>query len=188
MKQLEEKIVKSNDIYKGRLLEVKREDVVLADGTPTSREVVYHPGAVAMVPLKEDDTLVLVRQFRLPTGKALLEIPAGTLEAGEEPEACAQRELAEEVGFWAGRLTHLASIYLAPGYSSELIHLFAAEELQPNKREADGDERLEIVEVSLAQALEMIYKKELKDAKTVTGIILTARDRQRRLTARADGR
>jgi ADP-ribose pyrophosphatase len=179
MKELEEKIVTSNEVFNGRLLRVKVEEVMLPDGKRARREVVYHTGAIAVVPFKGDGNVVLVRQFRLPTRKALLEIPAGVLGEGETPEACAQRELAEEIGMRpaTGGLERLCSIHLAPGYSSELIHLFTARNLEPACAQADEDERLEQVEIPVGEALEMINRGEIEDAKTIVALLLATRER-----------
>ncbi|NIM05934.1 MAG: NUDIX domain-containing protein [Armatimonadetes bacterium] len=172
MKELCERIIASNEVFSGRLLRVRVEEVALPDGERAQREVVYHPGAIAVVPLLESGDVVMVRQFRLPTGKALLEIPAGVLEEGEAPEECVERELSEEIGMRPGRLDRLCSIYLAPGYSSEVIHLFLAGDLQPAWAPKDEDERLERVEVSVSEALRMIERGEIQDAKTIVGLLL----------------
>jgi ADP-ribose pyrophosphatase len=172
---LHEEIVSTEEIFSGKLLTVKREEVLLPDGTRSRREVVYHPGAVTMVPLTERGTVILVRQFRLPAGKALLEIPAGVLQANESPADCAKRELAEEINMEAGNLEQLTSFYLAPGYSSELIHLFLARDLRPTSGRPDFDERLEKVELPFGEALALIDKKEIQDGKTIAGLLLAQR-------------
>jgi len=172
MGELQEKIIASREVFKGRLLKVKVEEVVLADGGRARREVVYHPGAVAIVPLTDTGKVVLVRQFRLPARKALLEIPAGTLDENEAPEKCALRELAEEIGMQPESLELLCSMYLAPGYSSELIHLFLGRNLKAASAAANHDERLEKVEIPLSEALEMIETGEIQDAKTIVGLLL----------------
>jgi len=179
MRKFEEQIVASEEVFSGRLFRVKVEEVVLADGARARREVVYHPGAVAIVALTESGNVILVRQFRLPAGKALLEIPAGVMRENEAPEECARRELAEETGTSPSHLVRLCSIYLAPGYSSELIHLFLARGLRPAWAEADEDERLERVEVPLSQALEMIDRGEIQDGKTIAGLYLVVSRQER---------
>lgn len=180
MVNLKERIETSHIVFEGRLLTVKVENVTLEDGVSATREVVYHPGAVAIVPLTENSGVVLVRQYRLATGQTLLEIPAGVLHTGETPEACARRELAEEIGMAPGRLDHLASFYLAPGYSSEIIHLFEARDLQPQWAQADDDERLDVVEIPFDKALQAIDRGEMTDAKTIAGLLMTARRRNER--------
>jgi len=146
--------------------------VQLPSGRVSTREVVVHPGAVAIVPLREDERVVLVRQYRHAVGKILMEIPAGTMHPQETPEECAQRELREEVWCSAGRLEKLASFYLAPGYSTELLHLFLATDLTPAKGEQDEDELLEITTLPLTDALAAIERGDIQDAKTIVGLLL----------------
>jgi nudix-type nucleoside diphosphatase (YffH/AdpP family) len=175
MDSLQEEITASKAVFQGNLLQVKVEEVLLPDGTRSRREVVYHPGAVAIVPLTAQGEVILVRQFRLPAGKALLEIPAGVLKAQESAEVCAARELAEEIGKGAGKWRKLAACYLAPGYSSEIIHLFLAEELSDAPGTADFDERLEVVVLPFAEALARIDRGEINDGKTIAGLLLANR-------------
>jgi len=173
--KLEEKVLSSNYIHKGRVVNLRVDEVELADGRRSTREVVEHRGAVAIVPLLPDGRVLMVRQFRLPAGRELLEIPAGTLDPGEEPAACAARELREETGYAAARLTPLFCSFLAPGYSSELLHTYAAEDLYPDSANADDDEQLELVEVPLSKALKLISTGEVCDAKTICGLLMVAR-------------
>ncbi len=160
--------------FEGRLVRVRIDEVRLPNGRESTREVIVHPGAVAIVPLHEDGTVTLVRQWRQAAGKALLEIPAGTREPDEEASACAHRELAEEVRLAAGCMTPLFGSYLAPGYSSELLHMFLATELTPAEGEPDADEVLEVRRVPLAEVTRMVLGGELQDAKTVCGVLLAA--------------
>src|SRR5579884_400467 len=118
---LSEQVVGSKSVFEGRLLKVRVDTVRLQNGKTSTREIVQHPGAVAMVPMADAETVILVRQDRLPAGQRLLEVHAGTLDPGEEPEACAHRELAEEVQFRAGRMVKLCAFYTAPGYTTEKI-------------------------------------------------------------------
>ena len=126
---LTEITITSTRIYEGRIINLRVDTVRLPNGREGRREVIEHSGAVAVVPMRDRETVLLVRQWRVPAGKALLEIPAGGMEAGEAPEACARRELAEEIGMIPGRLLPLYSAYVAPGYSSEIIHGFLALDL-----------------------------------------------------------
>jgi ADP-ribose pyrophosphatase len=128
-----------------------------------------------MVPLRDDGVVLMVRQFRLAAGGVLLEIPAGTLEAGEEPAACAARELVEETGFAAESLRPLFSAYLAPGYTTELIHAFLATGLTPASAHTDEDENLELVEIPLADVEGMIARGEIRDAKSISSLMVAAR-------------
>lgn len=164
--------ISSQEAFSGRLLHVRVDSVLLANGKTATREVVAHPGAVAMVPVLSDGRLALVRQWRHAVGRALLEIPAGTLEPGEPPETSAARELMEEVGYRPGRLTLLASVLVAPGYSSELIHLYLAEELTPERLAHDEDEALHCAVITWEEAEARITSGEIVDAKTICGLAL----------------
>lgn len=168
-----EKTVRSRRAFTGDLIRVRVDEVELSDARPARREVVEHPGAVAIVPILGADQVVLVRQFRYATGRELLEIPAGTLASGESPRACAIRELAEETGYRPGRLRHLADLYLAPGYSTELIRLYRAEDLRPARAETDHDEIVEVVTLPLEKALGLVRAGRIRDAKTVCGLLLS---------------
>jgi ADP-ribose pyrophosphatase len=172
---LREETVGSERAFDGSLLHVRVDRVRLADGTEARREVVEHPGAVAILPLLDDGRVVLERQFRQPAGEILWEIPAGTLKPGEDPEECARRELAEETGYSPESLEPLASIYLAPGYSSEIIHLFVARRLRPVARNTDHDERVHPVAVEMERVIAMIASGEIRDAKTVCAVLLADR-------------
>ncbi len=168
---LREETVSSERPFKGRLLAVRVDEVTLPDGRRSRREVVEHAPAVAAVPLLADGQVALVRQWRHATGQALLEIPAGLMEPGETPEECAARELAEEIGYRPGKLTLLFSVYLAPGYSEEMIHIFLAEDLVPAQAEADEDENLRVVTMPLTEAVAKVRAGEVRDAKTVAGLL-----------------
>lgn len=170
-----ETTIESKQIFKGRLISVRVDSVRLPDGRVSVREVVEHPGAIAVVPVDEDGNVVLVQQFRYAIGDLLLEIPAGTLEAGESPEDCARRELQEEIGCSPGSLEKLFEVYLAPGYSTELIHYFLATDLTASVAAHDHDEFIEVHRIPLLEALEMIDAGRIRDAKTVAGIALAAR-------------
>lgn len=158
--------------FEGRLVRVRVDRVRMPNGHGSTREVIVHPGAVAIVPVHADGTVALVRQWRQAAGKALLEIPAGTLEPGEDPTACAHRELAEEVCLAAGSMVRLFASYLAPGYSSELLHTFLATDLSPAEGHPDADELIEVVRLPLERARDMVLGGELEDAKTICGLLL----------------
>lgn len=170
--ELKEKLIGSEKIFEGRLISLRRDTVLLPNGRTSTREVVAHPGAVAIVPILEDGRVVLVRQYRHAIGKILTEIPAGTLHPDETIVECAARELREEVGYSVGRLEKLTSLYLAPGYSTELIHLFVATDLRPAKDETDEDEFLEPVTMTLDEAISQIADGKIQDAKTVVALLL----------------
>lgn len=170
-----ERVLETETIYEGRIVNLYLETVELPDGQEALREVIRHGGAVAIVPLHDDGQISLVRQFRLPAGTHLLEIPAGTLEPGEDPQACAERELQEEVGLFPGKLIRMGGVFLAPGYSSEYIHLYAASDLRPSTLDGDDDEFLEIVKMPLEQLLAQIDSGEVQDAKTIAAVLRAAR-------------
>lgn len=172
MAETVEELLKSEKVFDGRLIALRKDTVRLPNGRESTREVVVHPGAVAIVPMLDDRKVVLVSQYRHAVGKTLMEIPAGTLHPDEKPEDCALRELREETGYIAGRLEKLLSLYLAPGYSTELIHLFLAEDLRPAKSETDEDEFIELVVVPLDEAVVKILEGEIQDAKTVAALLL----------------
>ena len=169
---LRERTIRSSEAFAGRLVKVRVDTVRLADGSEARREVVGHPGAVAILPLLDDGRVILERQFRQPVSEILWEIPAGTLKRGEDPEDCARRELAEETGYSPNKLELLASVYLAPGYSSELIRLFVARGLRKTAPNTDADERIRTFAVEFDRLLEMIATGEIKDAKTICAALL----------------
>jgi ADP-ribose pyrophosphatase len=158
--------------YQGRIIRVAAETVTLPNRRVVQLDVVRHPGASAVVPVKEDGTVLLIHQFRHAAGGYLFEVPAGTLAPGESPDACALREVEEEVGYRAGRLAHLGSIVTAPGFCDEQIHLYLATDLQPSRQSLDHDEVLTIVEMPLAEAMSKIYDNTIRDAKSIAALVL----------------
>ena len=170
--RLREETISSERIYDGRVIKLRLDKVRLPDGQESSREIVEHRGAIAAVPLLSDNNIILIKQYRQAAGEILLEIPAGTLEVGEKPEDCAERELQEEIGYKPGKLKLLFSSYLAPGYSSEMLHTFLAEDLVPSKAENDEDEFIEIVKVPVKETIGLIESGQIKDAKTICGILM----------------
>ena len=175
---LREVTIASTRTFKGNLINVRVDRVRLSDGTESRREVVEHPGAVAVLPMLDEGRVILERQFRQPTREVLWEIPAGTLTPGESPADCARRELEEEIGYRPESLEPLASVYLAPGYSSEMIHLFVARGLCKVATNRDHDERIHPVVIEFERVLAMIAAGEIKDAKTVCAVLLwRSRDR-----------
>jgi ADP-ribose pyrophosphatase len=184
--QFDEPVLDQESIYQGRIVKLYVETVRLPNGEEAQREVIRHQGAVAIVPLDEAGQVTLVRQYRLPAGQALLEVPAGTLEPNEDPVACAERELQEEVGLFPGKLERLGGIFVAPGYSSEYIHLFVATGLEPSRLKGDDDEFLEVIHMPLKEAVAKAVAGELNDGKTITALLLADhwwKKRQRRLNA-----
>ncbi|MBS7631177.1 NUDIX hydrolase [Candidatus Bathyarchaeota archaeon] len=166
-----EKALKSKTVWRGRFLAFKSDEVELPDGRVTVRDIVEHPGAVAIIPILSDGRILLVRQYRYAVDKELLEIPAGTMERGESPKECAARELSEETGYEAERMEELTRFYTAPGYSSELIYLFMAEGLKPCPRSLEEDEEIRVEAFELDQVLEMISRHIIEDGKTICGVL-----------------
>lgn len=169
------KVVRQDEVFRGRVITVRRDTVEL-DGRERAWDVVAHPGAVVVLAV-DGDELLFVRQYRYAAGEELLELVAGTCEPGEDPAATAERELQEEAGFRAGRLTKLGEFYSAPGFCTEKLHLFLAEDLTPSRLPMDDDEQITLVRLSLEEALRMALAGELRDAKTLAGVLLYARRR-----------
>jgi len=166
-----ERVERSETVFAGRLLQVSRDHVLLADGRRAIREVAHHPGAVAILPIRDDGRIVFVRQYRYAVGKTLLEIPAGTREANEEPDACALRELEEETGYRAGRLRELIRFYVSPGWTDEELVVFVAEALSAGAAHPAGDERLHVVELAPDEAREALRTGSICDAKSVIAVL-----------------
>ena len=161
--------------YEGVVVSVRVDQARLSDGRLTLREVVEHPGGVAVLPLDTDGRVWCVRQFRYPFGRELLEIPAGKLEPGEDPAVCAARELSEETGLSADRRRSLGCSYSSPGNSTEVIHLFLATGLRPGPAHPDDGELLGVEAHPLAELVDAVLRGELADAKSVAAILKTAR-------------
>ncbi|MEW5762317.1 MAG: NUDIX hydrolase [Bacillota bacterium] len=169
-----EKRVGSRYVFRGKILNVRVDTVILPDGREGTREVVEYAGAVTILPLTEAGEVVLVRQYRYPVGRTLLEIPAGKVEAGEDPLACARRELREETGYEAERWEKLLTFYSTPGFTSEKMHLYLATELKAGPQMPDGDEFVEVVQVPFREALAMVRNGTICDAKSVVGLLFAA--------------
>lgn len=167
---LSEKLVKSSNIFEGRLFNLRKDIVRLPNGKTTDRHIVEHRGAVAIIPFI-NDKIILIRQFRQAAGKILYEIPAGTLENGEEPDTCAARELKEETGYSAANLRRLFQCYLAPGYSTEILHFYQATGLTQVEHKADEDEFIEVLAFTKMEIMQMITQNKIEDAKTICGIL-----------------
>jgi len=164
--KLMEKTISTEQIFTGKVISLQVDTVELPDGSTATREIVKHPGAVAVLAV-QNDRLLLVDQFRQAMGRCELEIPAGKLERGEEPMEAAARELEEETGYHCENMTHLQSFYTAPGFSDEIIHLYLAEDLTSGEMSPDEDEFLEVYEVSFEEAQQYIAEGRIADAKTM---------------------
>ncbi|MFT4604760.1 MAG: ADP-ribose pyrophosphatase [Rhodothermales bacterium] len=171
---MKETTIQSEEIFKGRLLHVKRDRVQMPDGSEGVREWIDHPGAAAVVPLLPDGRVVMVRQYRYGPGMEFLELPAGKFDGGESPEGVAARELEEETGYRAGILEPLGVLYNAVGYSNEAIHMYLARDLVETKQALDEGEFLEVELHDLAELTRKASRGELQDMKTVSGLLMAA--------------
>lgn len=167
-----EPTISSQRIYEGRVLNLRVDTVRLPSGRTTEREIVEHGGCVAIVALDDEDNVLLVRQFRKAVDRDLLEIPAGGIEPREDPAACVQRELGEETGYMAGRIERVGGFYSSPGFCTEYMHLYLAHDLTPSPLAPEEDESIEVVKVPFAEAIQMIGRGEICDAKSIAGLLV----------------
>ena len=167
-----EKQLESRRLYEGRIVSVRVDRVQLPSGRETTREVVEHPGAVAVLPVNVDGSILLVRQFRYAVNRELLEVPAGTREPDESAVECALREIEEEVGVRAGSLERMATFYISPGWCNEEMVIFRATNLQDARINPDDDEVIDVVQVAPDQIPGLIGGGEVADAKTITALLL----------------
>ena len=164
---LTETVLESNQVFDGSRIKVRVDDVEMADGRQARREVVEHPDAVVILALRDDGLIAFVRQWRHATGRALLELPAGRVDPGEEPEQTARRELREEVGLDPARLDFARGFYVAPGFANEFLHGFVARDCVESPLEADEDEELIVEWMPLGDAIELVESGQIIDAKSV---------------------
>lgn len=167
----EPRLISSETAYAGRLFNVSLDRIEMDGGVVALRETIRHPGAVCMVPVTAKGNLLFVTQYRHAAGRRLVELPAGTLEPGEEPLAAVSRELQEEVGQRPGRIEPLGGFFVAPGYTTEYIHLYVCSELEPSRLDGDEDEDIEVEERTPGEALAAIEAGEICDAKSVIGVL-----------------
>jgi len=160
----------SRRIFKGRVVTLDIDTVTLPNGATIELEMIHHPGAAAVVPMKQDGTVILIRQYRHAAGGYIYEIPAGKLHPGEDPKLCAARELQEEIGYRADSLELLTSILTTPGFTDEVIHIYKGTGLTKGKQDLDHDEVIEIVELPLEKALAQIIDGTIRDGKTIVGL------------------
>jgi ADP-ribose pyrophosphatase len=173
--ELTETVIGTEPIYSGRVVHLRIDTIRQPDGHVGKREIVAHPGAVCIVPIREDGMVLMVRQFRLAAGQALLEVPAGTREKDEDPYACALRELEEETGYRAADLRPLYTAYLAPGYSTELMYAYMATGLTLGQTNPDEGEKIELVEIPIAEIEGRVLAGEFADAKTIAALLMASR-------------
>ena len=165
-------LLKSEVLMKGRAFSIRRDTLKTPDEHETKFEIIEHGGSVVIIPVDAKGNILLVRQYRHAAGQELLELPAGTLDDDEAPEVCAAREIREETGMAAGKLTKLGDFYLAPGYSTEFMHVYLATDLSFNPLEADADEFLSVEAVPVAEAIQRAERGEIPDAKSLAALFL----------------
>jgi len=168
MKDFEEKTIKETKIFDGKIISLQVDDVRLPDGNRSKREIVKHPGAVAIIAVTDKGKIILVKQYRKPLERSLIEIPAGRIEEGEDPKVTAIRELEEETGYTTDDLKFVTSFYTSPGFANEIIYLYISDNLQQLKEPVQGDEDefIELIELNLDEAIEYVQTGKIKDAKT----------------------
>ncbi len=162
----------SETLLKGRAFAIRRDTLKAPDGRETKFDIIEHGGSVIIVPIDKDGNLLFVRQYRHAAGMDLLELPAGTLEEGEDPAVCAAREIREETGFASDKIEKIGDFYLAPGYSTEFMHVYLAQDLRHDPLEADADEFLSVEKIPFAEAVQMAEKGEMPDAKSLAALLL----------------
>jgi len=165
-------LIKSENTYAGRAFNVRRDHLQTPSGNTVKYDIIEHIGSVSLVPVDENGQIYFVRQYRHAAGKDLLELPAGTLEVGELPEAAALREIREEIGMAAQNIQEIGSFYLAPGYSTELMHVFLASGLTHDPLDPDADEYLSVEKLPVAEALRLAESGQLQDAKSLAALLL----------------
>lgn len=166
-----EKTVKSEKIYEGRIISLRKDTVELENGKTALREVVEHPGGVCVVPITDDNHIIFVRQYRYPFGEALLEVPAGKLNPGEDHFECGKRELLEETGAIPSEYSYMGVLYPTTAYLTEKIHMYLAKGLSFSTQSLDDDEFLDVVKVPFEKAVEMVMSNEIKDSKTQIAVL-----------------
>ena len=175
MPELKESTVSSKKVYEGSFLDVRKDVVKLPDGNTSTREWINHPGAACIIPIMTDGKLALIKQYRYPVQSIMIELPAGKLDKEESPEACAIRELEEEIGYSAGKLTFVAKIHPAIGFANEQMWIFLAEQLIQSQKNTDHDEFVELMPTSTNQAVELVWNGAITDVKTIIGILWAER-------------
>ena len=167
----QENTLSSLNIYLVKVINVRQDKVKLPDGRESLREIVEHPGAVVILALTDDKKIVMIRQFRKPAEEVLWELPAGTIEPGEDLENCARRELEEETGYYPRKITNIITFFSSPGFCNERLTLFLAEDLEKRNKNEDADEFIKVQLITLDKTLDMVRKNIIRDAKTIIGIL-----------------
>jgi len=175
MINIDEKVVETQRIYEGKVINLRIDTIVLPNGKQSKREIIEHSAAIVAVPILPDGRVVLVRQFRLPARGPLLEAPAGGVEPDEDIDEAVVRELEEEIGYHAGKVQKLFGMFVAPGYTEEIIYAYLATELTPQTAKADDDEFIQIETYTLDEALSKIDTGEIRDGKTIASLLYVKR-------------
>lgn len=166
------KVINSQRLHQGRVINLRVDTLDVGGGRTVRREIIEHPGAIVVAALDDQGRVLMVRQYRHAAGESLLELPAGTMEAGEDPATTAARELQEETGFHAEELLPAGGFFSAPGFCTEFLHLFIARKLTPKRLQGDEDEEIELEAVALDKVRNLILSGAIKDAKTIAGLYL----------------
>ena len=169
---ISEKFISKETVYNGSFIEVEKRKYELCNGREAYRDIVVHPSACAVVAVDNNMNIYLVKQYRAAFDRILLEIPAGKMDAGEEPIECVRRELEEETGLRAGKFTHLSSIAVSPGFCTEIIHIYLAQNLEQGNTNPDEDEHLLVSKMRLEAARKNVFNGTFSDAKTISGVLL----------------
>tara|TARA_B100000959_G_scaffold83641_1_gene89086 strand:- start:178 stop:714 length:537 start_codon:yes stop_codon:yes gene_type:complete len=175
MSKLKETQLSTEQIYKGTLLDVRRDEITLPNGKTSAREYIKHPGAACIIPVLPDGNIALIKQYRYPVQSEMIELPAGKLDPGEKPEVCAKRELEEEIGYSAGKLTFICNIHPAIGFASEKMWIYLAEDLVKTVENTDHDEFLVLMPTHLDDAIKMVWDGKITDVKTIIGLLWAER-------------
>ncbi len=170
----QEKTLSSTYIYQGRVINLRQDRVNLPGGRETTREIVEHPGAVVILALTNEKKIVMIRQFRKPAEEVLWELPAGTIESGEDLEKCARRELEEETGYYPRKVKKVMTFFSTPGFCNERLTLFLVEDLEKRNKNEEADEFIKVELIDLKEALRLVKENIIKDAKTIIGILYLA--------------
>ncbi len=166
-----EKTLSSQPIFSGQVVNLRVDTVQMPDGSEATREIVEHAECIAVVAIDNEDNILLVKQFRKPVEKELLEIPAGGIDPGEDPETAVRREMREETGYLPRKLESLGGFYSAPGYCTEYLHLYLASDLTPSRLTAEDTESIELVRVPVSQIMSLINSGSICDAKSIAGLL-----------------
>jgi ADP-ribose pyrophosphatase len=166
-----EKTISTKRIHEGSILNLRVDEVLLPNNKTSKREIIEHNGAVAMVAVNNENDVILVKQFRKAVEKVMIEIPAGKLELDEDPDQCAVRELIEETGYKPNKITRMFDLSTSPGFCTEVIHMYIAEDLEEAYLDCDEDEFIEVVKMNIDEAVSMISRGEITDSKTIAGLL-----------------